>query len=393
MKILIQHQVPYRKMNYRVALDHDLHDITYIGIASQMSDLPADLRCKRIVVGTDQPLAEAIIANTSRADRYEALLSLSEFGLLEAFKIRQHLGLPGDELMLLERVRDKVKMKEALTDSGIAYPRFAAAPESGKPLPWQGRTIIKPRLGASSEGVEEFDTAAGALKDYWERENRQDYQLEEYIDGAIFHADGLVCNGELVNLVVSRYINKPVEFAQGAPLGSFQQVFDAERHQFAQKVVSALGIRQGCLHLEFFETDDGRRVFLEVANRMGGAGVADAHFHHTGIHLPSHEIAIRLGLPRPPITQTSGKFHAWLVFPGHHLTDALPHQIVVPAAIREHVCVDKLYVLGHDHPLPREITYQEWLAPVFMTASHEDNEVLGAFMTACIEQISVRSNA
>ncbi|VEB40712.1 Uncharacterised protein [Chromobacterium violaceum] len=75
--------------------------------------------------------------------------------------------------------------------------------------------------------------------------------------------------GQLVDLTVSRYLNKPVDFAEGSPLGSYQLPTDPRHFAFAVDVVQALGIRDGCLHLEFFETADKRLVFLEVANRMG----------------------------------------------------------------------------------------------------------------------------
>ena len=393
MKILVIHQVPYRKIDYHRGIDHERHDVTYIGHPHRMADLPAGLRCRRLVLGEGEPLVDGIRARTSRADGYEKVLSLSEFAMFEAWHVREHLGLSGADLPQVERVRDKVSMKAALEGSDIRHPRFVAAPPPCGPLPWTGRTVIKPRQGASSEGVTEYATAREALTAYRRLDNPRDFQLEEYIEGDILHADGLVEDGRLVHLVVSRYITKPMDFVTGAPLGSYQLPHDDAHFAFAARVVEVLGITEGCLHLEMFETPEGELVFLEVANRVGGAGVITAHERHTGVHLPTHEIAIRLGLPRPEPAKATGRHHAWLVFPGHHLPPGSTVDVTVPDHLAHHPCVDRLHRLGPDQPLPDHVTYQEWLVPVFVEASHQDAAVLGEFLRECARSVSVELSA
>lgn len=394
MKILVIHQVPYRKIPYHLGLDHDRHDVTYIGHPERMADLPADLRCRRIELDAGEDLVAGVTARTSRSDGYEKLLSLSEFGMLQSWHVRQHLGLDGPSLERIERVRDKVSMKRALADSGIRHPRFEEAPSTCEALPWSGRTVIKPRQGASSEGVTIHDSARQALAAYWRLADRRDFQLEEYVDGDILHADGLVSDGALIEVAISRYVNKPVQYLDGVPLASGQLADPHGRYRdFAERVVKALEIESGCIHLEFFETGDGELVFLEVANRMGGAGVGNAHERHSGVHLPSHEIAIRLGLERPERAAPSGRYHGWLAFPGHHLERGVGHRIEVPRRLREHPCVDALFVLDPEQPLPDHITYHEWLVPVFIEASHRDPDELAAFLRDCARSIVVRAGS
>ncbi|AXE88799.1 hypothetical protein [Streptomyces sp. Go-475] len=393
MRILVIHQVPYRKIDYHRGIDHDLHEVTYIGQPHRMADLPAELRCRRLVLDEGEDLLDGILARTSRADGYEKVLSLSEFAMFEARRVREHLGLPGPDLAQVERVRDKVSMKAALAGSGIRYPRFVAAPPACGPLPWSGRTVVKPRQGASSEGVAVYATAREALSAYRRLDNPREHQLEEYVEGDILHADGLVSDGELVHLVVSRYITKPVDFVTGTPLGSYQLPYDETHFAFAARVVKALGITEGCLHLEMFETPEGDLVFLEVANRVGGAGVITAHERHSGVHLPTHEIAVRLGLPRPEPSGATGRHHAWLVFPGHHLPPGTTVDVTVPDHLAHHPCVDRLHRLGPTEPLPDHVTYQEWLVPVFVEASHRDSEVLGDFLRECVRAITVKPTA
>lgn len=197
-----------------------------------------------------------------------------------------------------------------------------------------------------------YETAREALAAYRKLQDRLDYQLEEHIDGHILHTDAVVRDGSLTSLVTSRYVGKPVDFADGKPLGSHQLPHEPRHHAFAAQVVETLGITTGCVHLEFFETPDNDLVFLEIGNRVGGAGVITAHHRHTGVHLPSWEIAARLGLNPVPAQQPSGRYHGWLVLPGHHLPPGGDHNIAVPRRLREHPCMDRLHVLAPGTPCP-----------------------------------------
>jgi hypothetical protein len=48
MKILILHRVPYPRIEYHRGINHDLHDVTYLGKQAAIDTLPSDLRCHRV---------------------------------------------------------------------------------------------------------------------------------------------------------------------------------------------------------------------------------------------------------------------------------------------------------------------------------------------------------
>ncbi|GAA2142561.1 hypothetical protein GCM10009760_27820 [Kitasatospora kazusensis] len=392
MKILIMNQVPYRKIRYHLGIDHEKHDVTYVCGPIGDKQLPEGLRCERLLIDPTQDLTEQVIARTSPEDGFEKVLALSESGILGAHRIREHLGIPGPSLARLEQVRDKVAMKRALQDAEVRHPRFVAAPPAGGELPWAGKTVVKPRQGASSEGVSIHGTAREAVDFYRTLAEPAEYQLEEYIEGDLFHADALVTDGVVSDLVVSRYVGKPVDFAGGQPIGSSQLPYEERYHRFVAQAVEALGIEEGCLHLEFFETAEQELVFLEVANRLGGGGIVDSHLRHTGVHLPSHEIAIRLGFERPEPQAPSGRYHGFLIFPGHQLTPGARVTVAIPDELRDHPCVDRLHLLdpaGDAAPATGSVTYQEWEVPLFVEASHEDPVVLAEFVAACAQAVTV----
>jgi hypothetical protein len=160
-------------------------------------------------------------------------------------------------------------------------------------------------------------------------------------------------------------------------------------------VVGALGITEGCVHLEFFETAEGELVFLEIANRVGGAGIVEAYERHTGVHLPTHEIAVRLGRPRPLPKAASGRFHGFALFPGHGFATDRPWTATVPDALRRDPRVDAVHLLDpRDRPTGDggHITYQQWQVPVFVEASHRDCDALAEFLVDCVRTITVEAD-
>lgn len=295
MKILVLHQVPYRKIQYHLAIDHHEHDVLYVGAPTRTSDIPAELPCRTIDVDPAEDLIAGAIARVDVSEGFEHVLALSEFGLLEAHALRRHLDLPGPTIEQLEAVRDKVSMKRAVSAAGLLTPRFVDSAASTNDIDWSGRTVAKPRRGASSDGVRIFDTPQEAIAHLGTLDDPAGHQLEEFVDGPLLHADALIVDGRAHHATVSRYSGRPVDFPQGVPLGSTQVPISRDHLDYIATVVAALGITVGSLHLEFFDTDRGF-VFLEAANRVGGGGIIEAHRLRTGIHLPTHEIRARLGL-------------------------------------------------------------------------------------------------
>ena len=390
MRILIIHQVPYRKIDYAACLDHEAHEVTYAGFPARMADLPQDLRCRRIVLDEGAELADAVIRRVGPADGFEQVLSLSEFGILEAWYVREHLGLPGPSLAGLERVRDKLSMKRGVAAAGVPHPRFCEAGPGAAPH-WSGRTVLKPRRGATSEGISVHPDPAAALAAHRALGSPAGHELEEFVDGDLYHADALVVAGEVHDLVPSRCVNRWLEFITGTPVGSYQVPDDGRHREFAQRAVDALGITEGCIHLEYFDAPGRGLVFLEIANRVGGGGIITAHLRHTGIHLPAHEIAVRLGLDRPRPQAPTGRHHGWLVFPGHDLPADRPHRIEIPQRILDDPRLDRLHTLPPGAPPPDHVTYQEWLVPAFVEASAADPDRLAEFLEDCARSITVHS--
>jgi biotin carboxylase len=379
MKILIIHQVPYRKLDYPAAIDHDAHQVTYLGQPASLDQIPAQLRHERVVVDgddldDDRRFGEAALnaLNAAGLAEVDSVVSMSEFGLYAGAWARGRFGLPHRSDASIDRVRDKVAMKRRLSVAGIAVPRFVADAEAARAAAWTGPTIAKPRRGAGSSGVLRFDSLAQALAATVAEPEPEPYEYEEFVTGDVLHVDGYVQDGGLRGAIAAECVGTPLEYAGGAVIGSVQ-IDDPEVVSFAERAVRALGLTEGAVHLELFRCEPaeaGRRlVFLEIGNRVGGAGIITAYARRTGLDLAAREIRSQAGLPQPAPGSGSGRFHGFVLAGADLPATALGY---AREQIEPHA--DTVYL---NEPTDKGTgTYHEWEVPLFVEVSDIDPDRL-----------------
>jgi hypothetical protein len=380
MKILVLHRVPYPRIEYARGIDHDAHEVTYFGTAALLATLPRGLHHEAIERPGEAGTFDEAFAWLSRKPRtFERVIALSEYDLLDAARLREWLAVGGPTTAEVILVHDKVAMKSVVREAGLRVPRFTGLADFlGSPhaANWQGRTVLKPLSGASSEDVMIFDAlddVTRALATRTSGVTRLDghvqsvdaYEIEEFVSGDILHFDGLVANGEVVTLMASRYIGTCLGYAKGQPLGSYHFPMSDGAQAWVAAALKAVGIRQGSFHLEAIESGD-ELVFLEVGNRVGGADVVATFEHATGVHLPSEELRLLLGEPSRalPATQIGDRWHGWFVFPGHTVDDDGYRGLGEIDAFRGHPALVRWAELGAGAPLPRKVTYSAHEAPL-----------------------------
>lgn len=401
MKLLVMHRVPYRKIEYHRGLDHRRHDVTYIGSRLALAQIPKGLPCRKVTLPGARPASEEILARITPKDGFELVVSLSEFELLEAAKVREVLGIRGPRVADALKVRDKMIMKELVGRAGIRVPlHFAAAAFLEGDFQVESALVVKPTRGASSEGVEVHRGAAAARRRLGELAasgtELSEYEVEEFVEGAIVHVDGLVRSGKIQALVASRYVGTCLEYLAGKPLGSHQLRHSRAVQAWTGRCLEALGISDGAFHVELIENPGGP-VFLEAANRVGGADVIRTFEAKTGIHIPSAELQIltaaRHGRPSRLPALTGRKrdrgLYGWFIFPGHqHVGRKV--RTVVPGWIAVHPGLRSLTRLPDGAPHPAKVTYQDWEVPVAGFVRGKDQEGLRLLIENCIKAIDVR---
>ncbi|MCV3211941.1 hypothetical protein OGM63_00100 [Plectonema radiosum NIES-515] len=400
MKILILHRIPYHKIDYHHGIDHNRHKVTYVGTETALTNIPDFLNCRKLIrPGVAKTGDEVIALMEQQQLQFERVISLSEYELLDAAQIREHFGIPGATLAQVEKVRNKVIMKAMVAAEGIRVPKFLCLSQLEQLPKWHDQVVLKPIDGASSENVKVFPSVNSLLLalhvrntgiDLLDRENPNlaQFEVEEFIQGPIIHFDGLVQDGKVKVVLASQYVGDCLGYANGKPLGSVQIDISTEDKAWVSRVLSAVELTHGSFHLEAIATDSGL-VFLEVANRVGGADVVDTFNLATGIHLPSAELKICLGEQfQLPETSNTGKKFGWYVFPGHHY-QADYCRIFGHESFHNHPYVIRWQQLSTEQKLPKHISYQAIEIPLAGVVGSNSSESLQAFLEELFAQVNI----
>lgn len=326
-------------------IDHERHRVSYVVDAVGATGVlaPAELIASTVQIGDVNDftaLRDAVGRIADEVGPVDRLIAVSEFTLGIAAEVREALGIPGPRPDDVAVYRDKLRMKELVAKAGIRVPRFDGCASAESALEF-ARTlgfplILKPVSGAASMGVHRVEDEAG-LTALLATVDLADYELEEFIDGAIFHVDGFAdARGGIPFMAVSRYIGDCLAFeAGGQPLGSVVVQDSPLRTQvqgFARECVAGLGMTSMPFHLELFVEPGGDLVFLEIAGRIGGAEVPYLTDKLFGVNLFELwlDALCEGGATVPP--QTGDPSGGWLIIPK---PATLPAEVVSVTSMRD----------------------------------------------------------
>ncbi|MDX1429557.1 MAG: hypothetical protein R3282_04680, partial [Rhodothermales bacterium] len=236
----------------------------------------------------------------------DAVVALDEYDALTAADLREHFRLPGLGHTQARYFRDKLAMRTRAKRSRVRVPRFVRVVDHSEvarfletvPPPW----MMKPRMEASAMGIKRCEVP----DDVWSHiEQLGDLQshflLEEFVEGIVFHVDSIVSAGKVLVSVPSRYETPPLNvYQQGGVFQTTTVDPESDRHMELTRVNARLlrsfGLAEGVAHAEFIQGDDDKLYFLEVASRVGGAGIDKLVEAAVGVNLWS-EWARLVALP------------------------------------------------------------------------------------------------
>jgi biotin carboxylase len=238
--------------------------------------------------------------------------SSSEDDVLRAARLRERLGVPGQDVASATALRDKYVMKRQARAAGIAVPAFAAVDTPGHLLDFLAThgypVVVKPRRGSASVGVRRLRDRAdladllgsGVLPAAPER--RGDLLVETYVDAPMYHVDGVATDGVVVHCWPSRYGSGNAETLWSSAVLS-STLLAAEDpatgvlRDFASRVVRALpaGPMPTSFHLEAWVDATGNPILCEIACRTGGGPIAATYQRAIGPHLSRENLRGQCG--------------------------------------------------------------------------------------------------
>jgi biotin carboxylase len=258
-----------------------------------------------------------------------SLATVYETDLLNVARLREHFHLEGDKLSTILPFRNKLRMKETLAKLPGSFPKYLAFDNQAykaDPLQYCATCIeqlglpifAKPIAEAGSKGTTKIENEVDLHAWCQAHAQSNDYELDEFIDGTLYHCDSICINGKIVYCQIGEDIFPESECLSGKPMGTIvlseSSPLFSEIKAFNEKILRQYPILpNGCTHLELFKTRDNRLLFLEVAARPPGGLIPEMYARYTGLDFREIHYKLQFDIPID-LTPKKGQYAAWVYF-------------------------------------------------------------------------------
>ena len=231
-------------------------------------------------------IAGAVQGLSGQLGPVQRLLAVLEQLQVPLAQVREHLGVPGMDVVTARNFRDKAQMKTVLRAAGVPCARHrlagsaadaqSFAAEVGFPL------VVKPPAGAGAKSTFRLDDRGDltAWLDTIPPSPDRPALIEEFLSGEEGSYDSVMVDGQVVWDSVSDYLPAPLEVLRHPWM---QWVVRLPRdiggpeykgiRAVAPTALRALGLHTGLTHMEWFRRPDGTVAVSEVGARPPGAQI------------------------------------------------------------------------------------------------------------------------
>ncbi|MGJ8592383.1 MAG: ATP-grasp domain-containing protein [Aquaticitalea sp.] len=236
------------------------------------------------------------IAYKFREIKFDRFIAMDDFDVETVAKLREHFRMPGMGSTTAHYFRDKLAMRMKAKEEGVNVPEFTALFYNQDINEYADRVeapwLLKPRMEASATGIKKIHSK----DELWQIVNelgdeRDNYLVEKFAPGDVYHVDGLTLDGKVLFSRVSKYLDTPFEVAHGG--GIFRSAtceigtkVEKALSKMNADVMKAFGMQFGASHTEFIQNKaTGELYFLETSSRVGGANLAEMVELASGVNL------------------------------------------------------------------------------------------------------------
>jgi len=235
---------------------------------------------------------------------FTKVIAHSEYDLISAAYLREKLNIDGQSVKSAISYRDKIVMKECLDRENIDIAPFKEIKTKldviefmnihGLPL------VIKPKDGGGSRGTHVIADIE-AFEEFLNNKLDDNLMIEKFIEGEMYHIDGIAKNGKILCSITSRYLNGCLAFQRGIGLGS---VLTNQKDEISKRlkelllsVISSLPETPIlAFHAEVFHTKEDRLIVCEIASRTAGSRVIDNIRNIYGLDLNRLWVRLQCGI-------------------------------------------------------------------------------------------------
>lgn len=276
------------------------------------------------------PISAVIQEELGEAQTGPRVVTNDEYCLRLATQLRHRFGPKAEQAVDVAAFIDKVRMKERASSCGVPTPRctrfspkaYAFEPSAHlRELEAPGYPLIgKPVDQSNNRNVSRIDTRSQLESWAVQHQLDENYEVEEFVTGTLFHCNAIVRGGRVEVVQVGEYMAPLLELSRGRPAGSITLPKSSATYRaiaaLATQALYALGTGWDYVsHVEVFVRPNGLPVFLEAAARAPGALVGHASEIHAGVQLEEANFRLQLGCYRPQPSSSDPRYAAWLWYP------------------------------------------------------------------------------
>lgn len=179
--------------------------------------------------------------------------------------------------------------------------------------------FIKPTNMCSAMNLTKISTNAALHK--WAQSMDPDicYEIDEFIEGTMYHCDSYIQNGQILFSFVSENSRPCYDFTVGQMKGTIVLPNDHPDAlaitPIAEEVLHTLGIpKAGVTHLELTKTSEGQFYFIEIAHRAPGCLIPKMYAAHANVDTSSAHFLLQID-PDYRLQPNVSTYAAWACFP------------------------------------------------------------------------------
>jgi len=217
------------------------------------------------------------------------IIALNEEDILRAARLRRSFGIENtaQTVKSILRYRDKIIMKQILTEKKVKVPKFAEVNNCSDIMDFVNNNgypfVLKPRKGygsVSTSVVKNEEDLIELLKNINPGvDSELGLDIECFQNGEMYHIDGIVYDGKITCVWPSKYVNTVVNFKDNRFIAGYSlspnNPLTKRLQEFIVSVIDALG-GPSCFpfHAEAWHEKKSEDIVLcEIASRTGGGGI------------------------------------------------------------------------------------------------------------------------
>lgn len=264
-----------------------------------------------------------MISRLHQEEPFDRLITLSEFDILRVSKIRNLLQISGQDYFSGTLFRDKITMKQFAINQKLHVPQFTRVQNIVDVRAFVDRygfpVILKPSNQAGSKDVHVLNSMAEVTSKNTEvlLATYGEMDLEQFIQGDLYHIDGIINHGQLMFVSVAKYLNDLgysttlnqsastfADFTVSESTPTFNTLKNA-----AKQLLSPAHLECGTVHLEFILDKYQQPYFVEMGSRTGGLMITNTIKRKYGLIMNEASYKLQANFkyklhPQVPVTES-----------------------------------------------------------------------------------------